>query len=1734
MRTQVSLSPAVMCLCAFLLTACAGGNGSSSGSSGGGSTTPAAVPTVSSVSPSSITAGAGATTFTVTGANYTSTTAVQIGGALEPTTFVSSTQLTAVVPASQLSSGGALSVIATNSSGSSSSGSTVSVTVNNPAPTVSVLVPASLTIGSAATTVSVSGGGFTPATVVQVNGSARTTTFVSTTQVNVVLTAADLASAGNLTLLAANPTPGGGNSSSVTLAVNNPAPGSITLTPSTVTAGATAALTVTIAGSNFLPGSTVQVGGTNRATTFVSTTQLTFQLTVADQAAAAKLAVTVVNPAPGGGASTAATLTVMALAPTVSSIAPSSITAGAGATTFTVTGANYTSTTAVQIGGVPEPTTFVSSTQVTVVVPASQLSSGGALNVIVTDSGGSSSSGSAVTLTVNNPLPVVSVLVPASLPIGSAATAVSVSGSGFDPATVVQVNGSARSTAFVSATQVNVVLTAADLASAGTLTLLAVNPTPGGGTSSSMTLSVNNPAPGAITLTPSTVISGAATAATITVSGSNFLSGSTVQVGGTNRTTTFVSATQLTFQLTTADQATAAKLAVTVVNPGPGGGTSAAATLTVAAATPTPVLTSLSPNQFPTGSATTAVYVFGSNLQTGCIVLWNGSSLATSYFSSTYYGFYLGATVPASLLTTAGTASITVSCPTAPAVSNALTATIANPPAPTLTSISPAAGAINTTTTVTLYGTGFTSGSTVAYNGTVLSSTFGSSTSLTAVLPASSVTLPGNGSFTVTTPAPGGGTSAAVAFTAYVGIVNNSMVYNPVNGLFYVSVPSSVGAPYGNSVVSVDPATGALGTPILVGSEPDKLAITADGNFLWVALDGASAVRKVNLSAGTAGLQFSLGGNTGVYAAPPTVYALAALPGATDSVVVANSGSSYNSALAIYDSGVPRGAASTTASFAYPYALQVDGTRNEIYAGGSAYNTYTYSASGLTAKATGSASATFATYYFPEMQVAGGRTYTDFGGVYDSESGALLGTHYVSGSTTASGPTVADTTLGKVFTLDQAVNYSSTYNQIQVFNVSDFNISTSSVIPVSVVYASSSTSSYPSTLTRWGTNGLAFRTSAGLFSVRSNLVKDLSSVSADLGVALAVTGGTSTGSNSTFVATVSNGGPATSTNIALSASVPATGRLVSVTPSAGTCSSMTAVSCDLGSLASSATATITIVVQELSSGSATLTAQVSGSETDPNSANNQASQTVTVTGNTYSVTPVVSSISPAAILSGSSDTIVTVTGTNFTSGSTVMLGTAALTTSYTNSTTLSATVPAAQLANLGWSTLSVSNPAPGGGLSNTVPLTVYSVITLGVNHIVYDPYSRKIMASVGSGSSSVTGNSILPITPETATLGTAVSIGSQPTNMALTSDGQILYTILSGSQSVARFNMLTQQADYTYAVPNNSSFVGGIALRGIAAQPGTENTIALDIASFTGNAIYDFNPAAKTAAIRGQASGPYSGSCIQFLDAANLLAFDTDTSGATLDHYTVTSAGFTYYNYSQYTESTLNKFGCFKLSGGLAFANSGGVANPATTPATQIGVYPVSSLSTFSSAALLAPDTSLQRTFFLVNAAASGTSSSSVQTAIQAFDQNTFLPSSLLPLNIAATEGSTNFSGVDLIRWGQDGLAVLTSGGHIYLMRGPVVASQLLNTNTAAVLTSSSAASITHGAGNTLITLTGSNFVPGVAVTWNGSYRTTTIVDSTHLSVAIPASDLASAGSGSLVATNPGASASGTLTITVN
>ena len=93
------------------------------------------------------------------------------------------------------------------------------------------------------------------------------------------------------------------------LPVVNPAPAANSLKPASAHKGG-AGFTLTVNGSNFVDDSQVQWNGASRATTFVSSDQLTAQILNSDLAATGTAAVTIFNPAPEGGTSNAAALTI--------------------------------------------------------------------------------------------------------------------------------------------------------------------------------------------------------------------------------------------------------------------------------------------------------------------------------------------------------------------------------------------------------------------------------------------------------------------------------------------------------------------------------------------------------------------------------------------------------------------------------------------------------------------------------------------------------------------------------------------------------------------------------------------------------------------------------------------------------------------------------------------------------------------------------------------------------------------------------------------------------------------------------------------------------------------------------------------------------------------------------------------------------------------------------------------------------------------------------------------------------------------------------------------------------------------------------------------------------------------------------------------------------------------------------------------------------------------------------
>lgn len=101
--------------------------------------------------------------------------------------------------------------------------SPVPVTTSNPVPLVyQPLVPSATAPGGPAFNLTVNGTGFVSGATVEWNGSARATTFVSSTQLTAAISASDISTASTATITVVNPTPGGGLSNPVFFPITNP------------------------------------------------------------------------------------------------------------------------------------------------------------------------------------------------------------------------------------------------------------------------------------------------------------------------------------------------------------------------------------------------------------------------------------------------------------------------------------------------------------------------------------------------------------------------------------------------------------------------------------------------------------------------------------------------------------------------------------------------------------------------------------------------------------------------------------------------------------------------------------------------------------------------------------------------------------------------------------------------------------------------------------------------------------------------------------------------------------------------------------------------------------------------------------------------------------------------------------------------------------------------------------------------------------------------------------------------------------------------------------------------------------------------------------------------------------------------------------------------------------------------------------------------------------------------
>jgi FG-GAP-like repeat len=299
----------------------------------------------------------------------------------------------------------------------------------------------------------------------------------------------------------------------------------------------------------------------------------------------------------------------------------------------------------------------------------------------------------------------------------------------------------------------------------------------------------------------------------------------------------------------------------------------------------------------------------------------------------------------------------------------------------------------------------------------------------------------------------GGAAGAAAATVIRINFPTKDIVYDPHTQRIYASVPGSAGT-LGNTITVIDPVTGALGVSVFVGSEPGRLALSDDGQYLYVALDGSAAVVRVHVPTMTPGLQFSLGSdsfNGAKYAGD-----MAVLPGNPNAVAISlrfQGVSPDHAGVAIYDDGVQRPTA--TPGHTGSTAIEFGESSATLYGNSNGFSEFR----SMAVTASGVSVADVTPGLIPsgtDIAFAGGIIYSTNGRIIDPAARVMLGTF----SGPPSGPVAPDASLQRTFFIQGSI--------LRAFDNSTFTeLGTLTIAGVGGT---------PARLVRLDSDGLAFNT----------------------------------------------------------------------------------------------------------------------------------------------------------------------------------------------------------------------------------------------------------------------------------------------------------------------------------------------------------------------------------------------------------------------------------------------------------------------------------------------------------------------------------------------------------------------------------------------------------------------------------------------------------------------------------
>jgi hypothetical protein len=626
----------------------------------------------------------------------------------------------------------------------------------NSASAIKAISPASVVAGGPTFTLTVMGSGYSADSLVTVDNQVRATTFVSDTQLKAVILASDIGKPGVKPLAVYNPHVSAPLINSAALNVQSsgsPQNSTLQITTTSLPTGAvgasyTAALAATngvppytwgISGGQLPPGVNLQPasglisGMPSQSGTFSFAVEVTDSTS---QSTSVGLSATIGSPS----------------SPVVASASPNSGST-AGGTSVTITGANFQTGATVSFGGAAASSlTVLSATQIRAITPAHNA---GSTSVSVQDPDGQSS-------TLNNGFAYTSVsqlqVTTNTLPAGAVSvsyTATLTAANGVPPYTWGISSGQLPPSLHLQASSGQVSGTPSQ---SGTFSFSAkVTDSTNQSASAGLSATIAPPSsPVVSSISPSSGPTGGGTL--VTVNGANFQPGATVSFGGTAASSPTVSSSAQIKAVTPAHLAGNAD--VIVQNPN---GESSTLSNGFVYNVPSPTVASVSPNNGPTTGGT-KVTITGTNFLAGALVLFGTTPATTVTINS---ATQIQAVSP---VHAAGPVDVTVEDPgnVSAKLSGGFSYTSSSSGPPTISSISPNSGTPGTQ--VTIKGTNFISGVTVAFGNTnAASTTFASATELTSSVPnlgtgtynvtvtdpdPASATL--NNGFTVTAPAKAG------------------------------------------------------------------------------------------------------------------------------------------------------------------------------------------------------------------------------------------------------------------------------------------------------------------------------------------------------------------------------------------------------------------------------------------------------------------------------------------------------------------------------------------------------------------------------------------------------------------------------------------------------------------------------------------------------------------------------------------------------------------------------------------------------------------------------------------------------------------------------------------------------------------------------------------------------------------------------------------------------------------